>query len=189
MHDLLPVLLHAHARLRGHRRRSVEPERPAEAPRVLLLAAPVQQRAQRLAVAHDPGRVDGVERVRIARRDHRHLVVHLVDQPAHVARREVVELLVAGELVEVAREVDARGRRRAGSRRSRARRRATRRGSAPRTAAWRSPARPPARPRPAALRGRRRARNRPVPTRSARGSPGTGCTASAQRSHRTRLPR
>ena len=107
VHDLLPVLLLRHARLRRHRRGAVEAERPREAPRVLLLAAPVEQRAQRLAPAHDLRRVDGVQGVRIGRGDHRDLVIDLVDQPAHVLRGKAFELLIARQLVEVAREVEA----------------------------------------------------------------------------------
>jgi hypothetical protein len=100
--DLLPVLLDAHPRLGGHRRRPVEAERPAEAARVLLLAAPIQQRAHGRPLTHDLRRIDRVERMRVGVGEHRDLVVHLVDQAAHVSRVEVVELLVTGQLEEVA---------------------------------------------------------------------------------------
>jgi len=40
--------------------------------------------------------------VRVGVGEHRHLVIHLIDQPAHVVAAEVIELLVAGQLVEVA---------------------------------------------------------------------------------------
>ena len=102
----------------------------------------------RLAAAHDLRRVDRVERVRVVARDHRDLVVHLIDQAAHVAAGKKSSCASLGELVEVAREVDRARRRRAGSRRSRARPRARRPSAARRTAAWRS-------------RARRRARRRP----------------------------
>ena len=43
--------------------------------------------------------------MRIAVGDHRHLMVHLVDEPAHVVRGKVLELRVARRFVEVASEV------------------------------------------------------------------------------------
>ena len=50
-------------------------------------------------------RVDALERLEVGVGDDEHLVVDLVDQPAHVMRGEEVELLVAGQVVEVAGEV------------------------------------------------------------------------------------
>ena len=57
-------------------------------------------------MTHDLGGIDRVERVRVAVGDHRDLVVHLIDEPAQVAVVEMVQLGIAGELVEVARDVD-----------------------------------------------------------------------------------
>jgi hypothetical protein len=45
--------------------------------------------------------------VRVGVGDDRHLMVHLVDQPAHVVRREVLDLRLRGELEEVPRATAA----------------------------------------------------------------------------------
>src|SRR6185312_5038942 len=105
--DLLPVVLDADPGLGGHRLGPVEAERPAEAARVLLLPAPVHNRPQRLAAAHDLRRVDLLEGVGVGVGDDRDLMVHLVDHPAQVARGEVRALRVACELEEVPRAAAA----------------------------------------------------------------------------------
>src|ERR1700691_3000247 len=64
--DLLPILLDRQLGLGRHRRRPVQAERPAEATGVLLLRAPIEQRAHRLAAAHDARRVDRLQSMRIA---------------------------------------------------------------------------------------------------------------------------
>ena len=146
--DLLPVLsasIPASAAIAG---RAVEAERPSEAAFVLLLPAPVEQLAHRLAAAHDRGRVDRVERARVGGRDDRDLVVDFVDEAAHVARREVSSCASSATRRSHGRG-SRRRRRRAGRRRSRGRPSATPRGSARRTAVARIRVRRSARRRPA----------------------------------------
>ena len=103
---LLPVFLFAQARFFGHRRCTVQSDRPRKLPRPLFLMPPIHKRFECLPAHHYSFAVDTLERVRVFLGEQEDRMVYLVDETLEVFPGEEFDLFVGGVLVKVARDAD-----------------------------------------------------------------------------------
>ena len=108
MDDLGPILLERHADLGRHRGGGIHGERPGEVTGAFLGPAPVHVRLQRLLRGHELLARDAGQLLLVGLGDDGDQVVDLVDEAAVKFIGEERELVLVGELVELARKVVGR---------------------------------------------------------------------------------